>query len=46
MLLPKRSAALLCLLPPLSGFFGGGLRFFFFRTFGCMVSKGILLSEG
>lgn len=45
MLLPKRSAALLCLLPPLLGFFGGGLRVFS-RTFGCMVSKGILLSEG
>lgn len=29
MLLPKRSAALLCLLPPLLGFFGDGLRVFF-----------------
>lgn len=45
MLLPKRSAALLCLLPPLLGVFGGELRVFF-RTLGCMVSKGILLSEG
>lgn len=33
MLLPKRSAALLFLLPPLSGVFGGGLKFFF-QNFG------------
>lgn len=46
MLLPKHSVALLCLLPPLLGFFWWWVEGFFFRTFGCMVSKGILLSEG